>query len=294
MPDVFITCAVTGGADVVGITPHIPVTPQQIAESAIEAARAGAAIVHCHVRDPRTGKGVIDAKLFSEVTKRIRDSEVDVVLNLTGGGGGKIAIGENGLQGTPAPGTDFLGPLDRISFIEECRPEICTLDCGSMTFGDANAVYAAPPPYLRRMAAFIKDLKIKPEIEVFDTGHLWQASMLIEEGLIEGDPLIQFCMGIKYGAPQDLPILQAMINRLPKNAIWSAFGLGRYQIPMAAQAALLGGNCRVGLEDNLFLSKGVYAKNEELVERARTVLELLGYNVLGPAEVRRKLNLVKQ
>ncbi len=293
--EVFITCAVTGAGDTVGRHPKIPVTPKQIAEAAIEAASAGAAIAHCHVRDPATGKGSRDPALYREVVDRIRSAATDVVINLTAGMGGDLTLGPGE---APLPlddgGTDLIGPLAKLVHIEELRPEICTLDCGSMNFGEGDFLMVNTPDQLRAGAQAIRDLGVKPELEVFDTGHLWFVRKLVEEGLLADPPMVQLCMGIPYGAPVDLLTMQAMAARLPEGCIWSGFAIGRMQMPFVAAAALLGGNVRVGLEDNLYLDKGVFASNGELVERAREILERLGCRILGPADVRERLALEKR
>ena len=194
--DVFITCAVTGSGDTAGRSPHVPVTPAEIAASAIDAAKAGAAIVHCHVRDPETGKPARDRALYREVTERIRDADVDVVLNLTAGMGGDLVFGsvERPLPVNEA-GTDMAGATERLAHIAECRPEICTLDCGTMNFNLGDYVMVNTPGTLREMARQITALGVRPEIEAFDTGHLWFARQLAEEGLIEDPVLVQLCMG---------------------------------------------------------------------------------------------------
>jgi len=291
--EVFITCAVTGAGETVGKHPAIPVTPKQIAEAAIEAAQAGAAIAHCHVRDPETGKGARDVALYQEVVERIRASGVDIVINLTAGMGGDLYVGPEGAADTPAPGSDLVGALERLAHVEALRPEICTLDCGSLNFGEGNLVYVSTPDYLRAGAKRIRELGVKPELEVFDTGHLWFVNQMAEEGLLEDPPMVQLCLGIPYGAPADTGTMKAMVDNLPPDCIWSGFAIGRLQMPFVAQAALLGGNVRVGLEDNLYLSKGVFASNGQLVERAREILERLGAKVLNPDEARAKLKLRK-
>ncbi len=292
--EVFITCAVTGAADTVGRHPNIPVTPAEIADAAIEAAKAGAAIAHCHVRDPKTGQGSRDPALYQEVVERIRTADTDVVINLTAGMGGDITLGPGE---SPLPfdeaGTDLVGPMEKLIHVEELRPEICTLDCGSMNFGEGNYIMANTPDQLRAGAVSIKELGVKPELEVFDTGHLWFVNQMAAEGLLADPPLVQLCMGIPYGAPAEVQTMQAMVNRLPEGCIWSGFAIGRMQMPFVAAAALLGGNVRVGLEDNLYLDKGVFASNGQLVERAREILERLGCKILGPDNVRAKLNLTK-
>ncbi|WP_131114849.1 3-keto-5-aminohexanoate cleavage protein [Lichenihabitans psoromatis] len=289
--DVFITCAVTGAGDTTGRSPHVPVTPAAIAEACIEAARAGAAIAHIHVRDPVTGKAARDVHLYREVVERIRASDVDVILNLTAGMGGDVVFGSGETPLPLAAGTDMVGPTERLAHVAELLPEICTLDCGTMNFSLGDYVMTNTPSTLRAMAARVKALGVKPELEVFDFGHLVFVHDLIKEGLLDGTPLIQLCMGIPYGAPDDPLTLMAMAQRLPKETVFSAFAIGRNQLPYVAMAALAGGNVRVGLEDNLFLGKGTLATNGALVERAGTILTAMGARVLGPAEVRAKLNL---
>ena len=288
----FVTCAVTGAGDTAGKHPDLPVTPAQIAAAAVEAARAGAAVAHIHVREPETGKGSRRNELYREVVERVRDSGVDVVLNLTAGMGGDLGFGpgETPLE-LDGETTDMVGPMARLPHIAAPRPEICTLDCGSMNFGDGNFIVVNTPDMLRAKARRIMELGVKPELEVFDTGHLWFVEKLVEEGLIEGAPLIQLCTGIPYGAPSDLGTLLAMVHKLPRGAVWSSFGIGRMQLPWVAAAALAGGNIRVGLEDNLYLGRGVLASNGQLVERALQILTGMGARPLGPAEVRARLGL---
>jgi uncharacterized protein (DUF849 family) len=293
--DVFITCAVTGSGGTQDKSPHVPRSPEHIADSAIAAARAGAAVVHCHVRNPETGAPSRDRGLFREVTDRIRASEVDVVLNLTAGMGGDIIFGdvENPLPLKEA-GTDMAGATERVAHIAECRPEICTLDCGTMNFAEADYVMTNTPGMLQAMGRMMTDLGVKPEIEAFDTGHLWYAKQLVKDGILDSPALVQFCMGVPWGAPDDLNTFMAMVNNLPDDWTFSAFGLGRNQMPYVAASVLAGGNVRVGLEDNLMLDKGVLATNEQLVTRAVEIIERLGARVIGPQEVRHKLGLIKQ
>ncbi|TML88583.1 MAG: 3-keto-5-aminohexanoate cleavage protein [Actinobacteria bacterium] len=291
--DVFITCAVTGVGDTVGRSDRVPVTPEQIADSAIEAAEAGAAVVHIHVRDPETGAGSRDPILYRRVVERIRASGTDAVLNLTAGMGGDLVLGGDE---TPVPfdadGTDLAGATERLAHVEELLPEICTLDCGSMNFAaGGDYVLLNTPGILRAMARRVQELGVRPELEVFDTGHLWLVKDLIAEGLIDEPALIQLCTGIPYGAPDDPATLLAMVNQLPPGAIFSTFSIGRMQLPWVAMAALVGGNVRVGLEDNIYLSRGRLASNGDLVERAVRVLESMNVNVLGPEAVREKLRL---
>ena len=290
--EAFITCAVTGAGDTTARHPAIPTTPQEIAEAAISAAKAGAAIAHIHVREPETGKGSRRVALYREVMERVRDSGIDVIINLTAGMGGDVTLGADEKPLPPVAGdTDMVGPLERLAHVEELKPEICTLDCGSMNFGEGNFIVVNTPDMLRTKARRIRALGVKPELEVFDTGHLWFVKQLIEEGLIEGAPMIQLCMGIPYGAPAELNTFMGMVNTLPPDAIWSSFAISRMQMPWVAASVLAGGNVRVGLEDNLYLDKGVFASNEHLVERAREILQRLGVRVLNPAETRAKLGL---
>lgn len=293
--EAFVTCAVTGSGATTDKSPHVPVTPEQIADSAIEAARAGAAIAHIHVRDPETGKGSRDTALYREVVDRVRASDVDVVINLTAGMGGDMVFGpgERPLPLDPA-GTDMVGPLERLRHVEELLPEICTLDCGTMNFAESDYVMTNTPGALRTMAMRVKELGVRPELEVFDTGHLVFVNELARDGYLDDPMMIQLCMGIPYGAPDDPQTLMAMVNRLPAGATWSAFSIGRMQIPFVAMAVLAGGNVRVGLEDNLWLEKGVQATNGSLVERAVSILRAMNVRVLGPAEVRDRLKLVKR
>ena len=291
-PNVFITCAVTGSGDTVAKSPKVPVTPSQIAEAAVEAARAGAAIAHIHVRNPETGKPARAIHLYREVVDRIRDSGVDIVINLTAGMGGDVVFGggEKPLPLDPA-GTDMVGPDERLAHVAEILPEICTLDCGTMNFSLGDYVMTNTPSMLRAMARRVQQLGVRPELEVFDTGHLVFVHDLVKEGLIDSPAMIQLCMGIPYGAPDDPSTLMAMVNRLPQGCVFSAFSIGRRQLPYVAMAAIAGGHVRVGLEDNLMIDRGVLATNGQLVERAATILNAMGAKLLGPAEVRRQLKL---
>ena len=293
--EVFITCAVTGSGDTTGKSDKVPVTPAQIADGAIEAARSGAAVVHCHVRDPETGKPSRDPGLFREVTDRIRESETDVVLNLTAGMGGDLLLG--GVE-TPLPpdaaGTDMAGATERLAHVADCRPEICTLDCGTMNFGHGDYIMTNSTAMLVEMAKQMQALGVKPEIEAFDTGHLWFAKYLAGQGHIDGPALVQLCMGIPWGAPDDLGTLMAMVNNVPSDWVFSAFSIGRNAMAYPAASVLAGGNVRVGLEDNLYLSRGVFATNAQLVEKALNVVENMGANVIGPDAVRERLKLTKR
>ena len=293
--DVFITCAVTGAGDTTGRSAHVPITPREIAMSAIDAAKAGAAVVHCHVREPETGAASRRLELYREVTDRIRAAEVDVVLNLTAGMGGDLVFG-----GVEAPfplneaATDMAGATERVAHVADCLPEICTLDCGTMNFNLGDYVMTNTPSMLRAMARQMTALGVRPEIEAFDTGHLWFARQLAEEGLIEDPVLIQLCMGIPWGAPDDLNTFMAMVNNVPAGWTFSAFSIGRNAMAYPAAAVLAGGNVRVGLEDNLYVGKGQLATNAQLVEKAANVVTNMGARLIGPAEVRAKLKLVKR
>jgi len=293
--EVFITCAVTGVGDNASRSDRVPVTPEQIADAAIEAARAGAAVAHVHVRDPETGKGSRDPRLYGEVVERIRASDTDVVINLTAGMGGDLVLGgDEAPLPLDAAGTDLAGATERLAHVEQLLPEICTLDCGSMNFAaGGDYLLVNTPGILRAMAKRVRELGVRPELEVFDTGHLVLVKELIDEGLFDDPVLIQLCTGIPYGAPDDPLTLLAMVNQLPPGAIFSTFSIGRMQIPFVAMAALVGGNVRVGLEDNLYLSRGRLASNGELVERAVHILEGMNARILGPDEVREKLRLRK-
>jgi uncharacterized protein (DUF849 family) len=283
-PEVFITCAVTGSADSVSKNPNVPVTPAQIAASALEAHAAGAAIVHLHVRDPQSGMASRDPGLFREVVDRIRSENHSVLLNLTGGMGGDILFGPEQEPLAFRAGTDFVGPQERIAHVLDLVPEIGSLDCGSLNFDEQ--LYGTTPGFLRSMARAYQRKHIRPELEVFELGHIELAKQLLADGLIDQPPLFQLCLGIKYGAPATSEAMKAMRDALPPGSHWSAFGLGRMQMPMVAQAVLLGGNVRVGLEDNLYLDKGILATNAQLVARARSIIELLGVRVLTAAETR--------
>lgn len=292
--DVFITCAVTGSGGTQDRSPHVPRAPKEIAESAIAAAKAGAAIVHCHVRDPDTGAPSRDLGYYREVTDRIRDADVDVVLNLTAGMGGDMVFGG---PDVPLPlseaGTDMVGAAERVAHVAQCLPEICTLDCGTMNFAEADYVMTNTPGMLTAMGRMMTDLGVKPEIEAFDTGHLWYAKQLVADGVLESPALVQLCMGVPWGAPDDLNTFMAMVNNVPDDWTFSAFGLGRNQMAYVAAAVLAGGNVRVGLEDNLWLEKGVLAENWQLVERAQSLIENMGARVIDAKDVRAKLGLQK-
>ena len=292
--EVFITCAVTGSGGTQDKSPEVPRSPEQIANSAIEAAKAGAAVVHCHVRDPETGAPARDPRLYRELTERIRDSGTDCVLNLTAGMGGDIITGPADAPLPLANSTDMIGAAERVQHVVECRPEVCTLDCGTMNFAEADYIMANTPGMLETMAGMMVESGVRIEIEAFDTGHLWLAKNLVERGIIPEPVFVQLCMGVPWGAPDDLNTFMAMVNNVPAGCTFSAFSLGRNEMPYVAAAVLAGGNVRVGLEDNLYLDRGVFAKNYQLVERAVTIVENLGARVIGPEEVRKKLGVEKR
>jgi len=290
--DVIVTCAVTGSGDTAGKHPDLPITPEQIANAALEAREAGAAVAHIHVRDPETGQGSRDVELYREVVERIRDAGSDVIINLTSGMGGDLMVNAD----DPAkqdPGTDLVDGLTRLAHVEALRPDICTLDCGSMNFGEGNSVVINTPHVLRVMAKRVLELGVKPEMEVFDTGQLWFAKTMYEEGLVADPPMYQICLGIPYGAPADTAHMKAMADAMPPGAVWAGFGISRMQMPMVAQAVLLGGHVRVGLEDNLYLERGVHASNRQLVEKAIRIVRDMGARTLDPTEARKLLKITQ-
>ncbi|MGI9408054.1 MAG: 3-keto-5-aminohexanoate cleavage protein [Hyphomicrobiaceae bacterium] len=288
--EVVVTCAVTGAGDTTGKHPGVPVTPEQVAEAAIEAAREGAAVAHIHVRDPETGKGSRDPELFRKTVDLVRSNGTDVIINLTAGMGGDW-VPSDGDPAQPGPGSDMIGPEERLAHVKGILPEICSLDCGTLNFGDGNEIYISTPPYLRKMAALTQEWGVKPELEVFELGHIRFAKQMIAEGLIDEPPMFQVCLGIPWGADQSADMMKVMKDQLPANANWAGFGISRMQMPMAAVAVAMGGNVRVGLEDNIYLDRGVLASNGQLVERTVGIIERMGARVLTPAEARKKLNL---
>ena len=288
---VIVTCAVTGSGDSTGRSPEVPVTPAEVAASALSAAAAGAAIVHCHVRDLETGKGTRTVALYEEVVERIRAENTEVIVNLTAGMGGDLNVGPDDNPMNWQAGTDLVGGLERLAHVEAIRPDICSMDCGSLNFGDDNEVYVSTPAMLRIMADKVRELGVRPELEIFDTGNLWFAETLIAEGLVDAPYWLQLCLSIPYGTPMDVGILQAMVHRLPPEAEFTSFGLGAMQMPMVAQSVMLGGHVRVGLEDNLYLERGVLATNAQLVEKAVKIVELMGASVQTPIDARKTLGL---
>ncbi len=289
---VFITCAVTGSGDTTNKSDKVPVTPAAIARDCIAAAKAGAAIVHIHVRDPLSGEPSRKLDYYQEVVERIRADSTDVVINLTAGMGGDLTLGSAEL---PIPldetGTDMAGASERLEHVAELRPEICTLDCGTMNFGEGDYIMVNSPSTLKAMARLVQDLGVRPELELFDLGHMMFARSLVEQGLIDDPVMVQLCMGVPWGAGNDLNSLLAFVNNVPESWTFSAFSIGRKQLPYVAAAALAGGNVRVGLEDNLYLGRGTLASNEELVRRAVAILEGMNVAILGPGEVRDQLQL---
>ena len=286
--DVIVTCAVTGSHQNFSKYPDYPITPKQIAESCLEARRAGAAIVHVHVRDPETGAASGEVAHYREVVERLRDSGSDLLINLTTGFGGRFTPGEDDPR-TAGPGTTLIAPEERVRHVEALKPEICTLDVGTFNFG--ASVFMNTPDHLRVMAARIKAAGIKPEVEVFEPGHVIFAKQMMEEGLIEDPPMFQLCLGILYASPATGEAMTFLKSLLPESARWSAFGVARRQFPMVAEAVEQGGNVRVGLEDNLYLAKGEYATNGQLVEKAVGIIRDLGAEPAEPARAREILGL---
>lgn len=286
---ILLTAAVTGAGETTQKSTYVPITPKEIAESAIESAKAGATIAHVHARDPKTGGISHDLNHYREIVERIRESETDVIINITSGGGGDF-IPDLSNPAAGGEGTDMQTPDERHGPVGSLLPEMCTLDCGSVNFGDM--IYMSPTNWLRKQAKLIRDSGVKPELECFDTGHLRFAKQLINEGLVEGNPMFQFCLGIPWGAEADEETMLYMKNRLPENAQWSAFGIGRMQMPVLEMAAQHGGNVRVGLEDNLYLGKGILATNEQLVEQAAKKLQAAGIEIMTPKEARIHYNLL--
>jgi uncharacterized protein (DUF849 family) len=286
--EVILTCAVTGSGDTRSKHPGLPITPPEIAQAAIEAAKAGAAVAHVHVRDPQTGEACRDLDLYKETAKLIRASDVDVILNLTTGMGGDLVPSEED-PAIGGPGTDMISPAARVEHVLAIKPEICSLDCGSFNY--STTAYVATMDMLRETATLIREAGVKPELEVFDLGHIWQAKQLIHENILDPDSFFQLCMGVPFGAEGTVRNVLTMLDALPPGVPWGAFGISQQEMQMVAQSVLLGGNARVGLEDNLYLERGVTASNAELVLRAKEIIERLGARLLSPKEARKKLNL---
>lgn len=284
-----ISCALTGGGDSTGTSPHVPITPEQIAAEALAARKAGAAIVHIHVRNPETGKPSRELALYRETVSRIRDAGSDVLINLTTGPGARF-VPDADNPGVGGKGTTMASPESRMEHVLTLRPDICSLDVATMNFGQTAMVNV--PAHLQKMATMIREAGVKPELEVFDLGHIELSKRLIADGYIGNPPFLQLCTGIPWGAPATTEAMLTMRNALPPGAIWSAFGISRHQFPMVAQAMILGGHVRVGLEDNLYLSRGILAPgNTPLVERAVAIIQALGGQVATPAEARTILAL---
>lgn len=288
-----LTCAVTGGAPYNRKHPSMPVTPKQIADACIEAASAGASIVHIHVRDPETGEGNRDRAHFREVVDRVRQTGTDIVLNLTCGMGAYF-LPDPEKEGHMLPGSDVVGVDERVAHVEELLPEIATLDIvtNNQVEGPTEYIYFSPPHTLRAMAKRFRAAGVKPELEVFGPGDILFGNRLVEEGLIDGPPMMQMVLGVQWAAPHGVETILYQKSLMAPGTIWGAFGIGREQMPMLAHTLLLGGNIRVGLEDNLYMSRGVWATNGQLVERAYTIVNAVGgYEVATPAETREMLKL---
>ena len=291
--NVIVTCAVTGSGDSVDKHPAIPVTPKEIATAAIEAAKAGAAIAHIHVREPDSGKPSRGVELYSEAVSRIRESNVDVIINLTTGMGGDLFLGPDEEPMNFSDNTDCVGIMERIKHVEELLPEICSLDCGSFNYAEGDYVYISTPNMLEQGARRLQEIGVKPELEVFELGHISFAKHLMAQGLLDDPPLFQVCLGIRWAAEANTASFKTMVDALPEGCNWAGFGTSAMEMPMVAQAVLLGGNIRVGLEDNLYLEKGVFASNGQLVERACNIVELMGCSIQTPSEARETLGLKK-
>jgi len=286
---VIISCAVTGSADTPGRNPAVPVTPEQIARSSIDAAKAGAAIVHIHVRNPQTTKPSMDNALYREVVERIRASGTDVLINLTTGPGARFSH-DDADPTKPGPDSVLRSPEDRVRHVVELKPDICSLDMGSLNMGDR--VFVNTPKHLQAMAAAITAAGVTPELEVFETGHLLLAKRFIENGFVKPPGMFQICLGISWGQPATPEAMTYMRNLLPPDSPWFAFGISLHPFPMVAQTVLLGGHPRVGLEDNIYLEKGKMApSNAALVEKAGRIIEVLGDHVATPNDARQILGI---
>jgi uncharacterized protein (DUF849 family) len=286
---VMISCAVTGSADTPRRNPAVPVTPEQIAKSSIDAAKAGAAIVHIHVRNPNTTRPSMDGALYREVVERIRDSGTDVLINLTTGPGARFMHDDKD-PSKPSADSVLRSPEDRVRHVVELKPDICSLDMGSLNMGER--VFVNTPAHLQTMALAIKDAGVTPELEVFETGHLLLAKKFIENGYVKGPGMFQICLGISWGQPATPEAMSYMRSLLPQDSPWFAFGISLYQFPMVAQAVLLGGHPRVGMEDNIYLEKGKLApSNAALVEKAGKIIEMLGDQLATPNDAREILGL---
>lgn len=289
--EVIITCCLTGSGDSALKSDKVPVTPEEIAASAVKAAQAGATVAHVHVRNPQTKQWSRDVELYKETAKLIRECGVDMVLNITAGMGADfVPDPENPMVG--GPGSDMITPYERVRHILEIKPEVSTLDCGSMNY--AGSAYIATMDMLRETSKYIMDAGVKAEVEVFELGHIWQAKQLIKEGVLAPDCEFQLCMGVPYAAEANPMNMLAMVNALPAGCNWSSFALGKMQMPWVAMSVLHGGNVRVGLEDNIYLGKGHFASNEELVANAREIIERMGAKVVtDPNRARELMGLKK-
>ncbi|WP_439572100.1 3-keto-5-aminohexanoate cleavage protein [Phreatobacter sp.] len=285
-----ITCALTGDGDTRTKNPAVPVTPEEIADDALAAAAGGAAVVHIHVRDPATTKGSRDVGLYRQVVDRIRASGTDVVLNLTAGMGGRLVLGPDG-ELPASPDSDLVSGLTRMAHVIALQPDMCSLDCGSYNTGDAHELYVSTRGMIEEMADRLKAIGVKPELECFELGHVRAACALCDAGRVAPPPFFQFALGVPGAAPADPRTIEQMSGMLPEGAVWAAFGVGRHQMPMVAQSMLMGGHVRVGLEDNIYLSRGEPATNRQLVERAAGIVTGLGGTVATPAEARMLLGL---
>ena len=289
---VALTCALTGSGDSHLKHPGVPKSPEEIATAAIEATKAGASIIHMHVREPETGTPCRELKLYEETVKLIRSSDVDIIINITTGMGGDW-VPDAVNPAMPGPGTDMATPQERMEHILKCKPEICTIDCGTFNDGQ-NLTYIATLDQLRESVGYLKGTGIRPEIEAFDLGFLWQAKILLKEGLLPDNTLFQLCMGVPFGAEATTSATLAMRDHIPAGVEWCAFGIGGDEFPMLAQAFVMGGNVRVGLEDNIYLGKGEFASNAQLVEKGKLIVENLGGEIMTPAEAREHFKLIKQ
>ena len=289
--EVIITCCLTGSGDSALKSDKVPVTPEEIAASAVKAAQAGATVAHVHVRNPETKQWSRDVELYKETARLIRECGVDMVLNITAGMGADfVPDPENPMVG--GPGSDMITPYERVRHILEIKPEVSTLDCGSMNY--AGSAYIATMDMLRETSKYIMDAGVKAEVEVFELGHIWQAKQLIKEGVLAPDCEFQLCMGVPYAAEANPMNMLAMVNALPTGCNWSSFALGKMQMPWVAMSVLHGGNVRVGLEDNIYLGKGHFASNEELVANAREIIERMGAKVVtDPNRAREIMGLKK-
>ncbi|RVT69638.1 3-keto-5-aminohexanoate cleavage protein [Rhizobium sp. BT03] len=290
--DVFITCAVTGAGDNFKKNPNVPIAPEAIARDVLAVADAGAAIAHIHVRDPETGVGSRRTDLYKAVIELVREKNNDIIINTTAGMGGDLTFGADDPYAFVAKESDLVSQKERLVHVEALRPDICTLDCGSYNVGSGNLVYISTSEQIRQGAEMIRAFGVKPELEVFDLGHMQLAMDLLEKGYFDGSAMVQFCLGVNYGAPATTTSMKAFVDMAQgKDVVWSAFGVGRMQLPMVAQAVILGGNVRVGLEDNIWLKKGELATNVALVDRAKTIIEAMGAKVMSSSAARDRLGL---